>query len=301
MDKEQARLVLASFRPDGADARDGDFAAALALAAEDRELGEWLARERALDSEFARALARAEISEDLREAILLGMRVPGQGVPPAHEPLDAMFIGALASVQPPLRLRADLLTAMNLSAAVAAPAPANIVRLRRWMMPAAAAALVVLGAWLAIKSPLAPAGAPSVAVLEPRISADMITRVSIRTLEAPDARMEIVTDARTEIDAWLALRELPAPLVLPTGLREVPCLGCRTIVVDGYRGSMVCFASDSGPMHLVVFDRPCVAGTIPRTPVVTQENGWTVAKWCDGKRAYILLSRADIERVGGLF
>jgi hypothetical protein len=51
----------------------------------------------------------------------------------------------------------------------------------------------------------------------------------------------------------------------------------------------------------VVFDRPCVAGTIPRTPVVTQENGWTVAKWCDGKRAYILLSRADIERVGGLF
>ena len=53
MDKEQAKFILQSFRPDGADAADTDFAEALQLAVEDRELGEWLADERATDAAFA--------------------------------------------------------------------------------------------------------------------------------------------------------------------------------------------------------------------------------------------------------
>ena len=56
MDKERARFVLSCFRPDGADAGDPDFAEALRMAAGDRELGEWLARERAQDAAFAQAL-----------------------------------------------------------------------------------------------------------------------------------------------------------------------------------------------------------------------------------------------------
>ena len=70
MDKEQAKFILQSFRPDGADAQDPDFADALAVAAEDRELGEWLAEERAQDASFAAALASVEIPEALRENIL---------------------------------------------------------------------------------------------------------------------------------------------------------------------------------------------------------------------------------------
>ena len=50
MDKEQARFILRSFRPDGADVNDQDFAEALALATANRELGEWLAAERAFDA-----------------------------------------------------------------------------------------------------------------------------------------------------------------------------------------------------------------------------------------------------------
>ena len=56
MDKEQARFILRSFRPDGADARDPDFTEALELAMEDRELGDWLANERAFDTAFSQAL-----------------------------------------------------------------------------------------------------------------------------------------------------------------------------------------------------------------------------------------------------
>ena len=60
MDKEQAKFILQSFRPDGADASDADFAEALEFAARDRELGEWLASERAADAQFANALGHTE-------------------------------------------------------------------------------------------------------------------------------------------------------------------------------------------------------------------------------------------------
>ena len=46
MDNQRAQFILQSFRSDGADAHDSDFVVALSLATEDRELGEWLARER---------------------------------------------------------------------------------------------------------------------------------------------------------------------------------------------------------------------------------------------------------------
>ena len=48
MDKEHAKFLLQSYRPDGADAQDSDFAEALQLAAEDRDLGEWLANEHSM-------------------------------------------------------------------------------------------------------------------------------------------------------------------------------------------------------------------------------------------------------------
>ena len=70
MDKEEARFILRSFRPDGADVNDADFAEALALAMENRELGEWLASERAFDAAFAKALGSIDLPEHLREDII---------------------------------------------------------------------------------------------------------------------------------------------------------------------------------------------------------------------------------------
>jgi hypothetical protein len=35
--------------------------------------------------------------------------------------------------------------------------------------------------------------------------------------------------------------------------------------------------------------------------VISELDGWTVAKWCDGKRAYIMLSRAALAQVDRLF
>ncbi|MFZ9937660.1 MAG: hypothetical protein ACO3JG_11485, partial [Luteolibacter sp.] len=115
MDKDQAKFILRSFRPDGADADDRDFAAALALALEDRELGEWLADERALDAGFAAALASIAVPEALRREVLDCLARRSDDFPVAEDEHDAAMTGALASIQPPAVLRAEILTAMNRS------------------------------------------------------------------------------------------------------------------------------------------------------------------------------------------
>ena len=73
MDKERAKFVLQSFRPDGEDVNEPAFAEALELAAKDRELGEWLAAERAQDAAFAAMLSDVEIPEDRRLCGRIGL------------------------------------------------------------------------------------------------------------------------------------------------------------------------------------------------------------------------------------
>ena len=85
MDKEQARFILRSFRPDGADAGDPDFAEALKLAMENRELGEWLASERAFDAAFASALVTVDLPEHLREDILACLATERGDFPQAED------------------------------------------------------------------------------------------------------------------------------------------------------------------------------------------------------------------------
>lgn len=74
MDKQEARLLLQSYRPDGRDAGDPAFAEALALARQDPELGDWFRRECELDTAIAAKLAATEVPADLRQTILTGQR-----------------------------------------------------------------------------------------------------------------------------------------------------------------------------------------------------------------------------------
>ena len=73
MEKNEARFILRSFRPDGADAGLPEFAQPLAFAAKDRDLGAWLARERSQDSAFANALQTLAIPCSLRQELVVAM------------------------------------------------------------------------------------------------------------------------------------------------------------------------------------------------------------------------------------
>ena len=119
---------------------DLDFAEALQLATSDRELGEWLMRERAFDAEFAEALARVDLPEGLRESVLLAMVQDGAGLPKADAGVEDEMISAVAGIEIPDGLRAQIIEAMERTVKAERP----IFGWKRFGIPLAAAAGIAL-------------------------------------------------------------------------------------------------------------------------------------------------------------
>lgn len=288
MDKDEARFILRSFRPDGADASDPDFAEALKLAMENRELGEWLASERAFDSEFANALVTVDLPESLREDIMACLATERGDFPQAEDRTDAAWIGALASIQPPPALREAVLAAMNRTVTMENP-PANVSMFRRLTVPLAAAAGIAL-AFLLTRGP-----EPEQVVKTRGVPIDVVQAGFVRTLESPTFALEEKQDDKKVLISHLRKRSLPCPGCLPPGLQHVKGLGCRELVIDGKRGSLICFQMDgSGVLHMMVFRREDVSGDFPSLdrPAITQGGEWNSARWEHDGKVFLVMSNA---------
>jgi hypothetical protein len=288
MDKEQAHFILRSFRPDGADASDPDFTEALKFAIEDRELGEWLARERAFDAEFADALNSIDLPKSLREEILAGLANVRGDFPQAEDHHDAKWMGAIASISAPSDLRAAILAAMERTVCE----PKRISPYRRWILPLSAAAAVTLG-FLLLSKP------SSLAVSQGPSSMDKLEAEFIKTYESPFFHLEQKKEDVKLLVAYLQENGLPCPSSIPPGLNVTQGLGCCEIEIDGKRGSLVCFrAGDHGVVHLVVFRREDVEGSLPciEHPIFATHGAWNMARWSDTKHVFLAMnSRKDSE------
>lgn len=75
MNNDEAKFILAAYRPDGRDASDPRFTEAMAQAERDPELRAWWQRQRAFDAGVAAKLAGVMPPPGLRESILAGGRV----------------------------------------------------------------------------------------------------------------------------------------------------------------------------------------------------------------------------------
>jgi len=294
MDKERARFVLGCFRPDGADAGDPDFAEALRLAAEDRELGEWLAHERARDAAFAQALGAVEIPEELRDEILTGFAAERGEMPQADDGQDAAFIGALASVRPPEGLRNEILEAMERSSVKKKVVPAWW----KFGAPIAVAAAVVL-AFVIFNGPRDSANGG-------RLSASAVEAGFIEAFASPTFQLDMsVADHQAMFDYLKSeLVPCPCPATMPPGLEQVAGVGCRVLEVEGHRGSLICFDERAaGTVHMVVFFRDEVEGDWPSVsdPEFGQHGAWAVARWASADRAFVLLGATDKGKLSGLF
>jgi hypothetical protein len=310
MDKEEARFILRCFRPDGADAENPDFAGALAWAAKDRELGEWLARERASDAGFAKALSTVGIPASLREEILAGLALErGDG---ARDPdaFDTCVIGALAAVTPPPGLRREILAAMERTGA---PAPASNKILWRFGLPVAAAAGIALA--FLLSGPAAPPADPvaqndpGTGTLVPAgnlLTISLVESGFIKTIESPGFTLDLKNPDHHALFDHLKSAKLPCPTrCLPRGLKEVPGLGCRELEIDGKRGALVCFKQENDVVHLVVFKRCDVKCKLPKTgkPDFKQRGNWSVARWSDDDWVFVLMGKegVDAKRLEGMF
>jgi hypothetical protein len=75
MTNDAAKFILTAYRPDGRDAFDPQFGAALEQAKHDPALGAWFARMQAFDGAVAQKLTSVSVPAGLRDAILAGARV----------------------------------------------------------------------------------------------------------------------------------------------------------------------------------------------------------------------------------
>ncbi len=299
MDKDEAKFLLGSFRPDGADAGDPDFSEALKLAAEDRELGEWLADERALDAAFATALSSVAAPAGLRERILTGATTGFGGLPQAEDGIDSWMIGNMASVQAPVALRGQILTAMVKSCAER-PRPHWW---RKFAVPMAAAAGIALAFYFTTGTST-PGGTVAAVIPANTVPVDVVQASFIRTFESPLFGFDEHRQAHREVVQALEKKKLPCAKRLPPGLVGAECEGSREMMIDGKRGSLVCFDDPvNGRVHLVIFKRSDVCGDLPARdhPALSQNGPWSVARWMDDGQVYVLLGSRPMEKLASLF
>jgi hypothetical protein len=294
MDREQARFILRSFRPDGADVYDADFAEALAMAMENRELGEWLASERAFDATFAAALGTIDLPGQLRDDIIAclageeGEFLQGDGSD------DSLLIDAFASIEPPPLLRDELIAAMDRTAGGKQGVSRNW---RRLGVPLAAAAGIAM-AFVFTRS----AELPGLSRSEP-VRAEVVQASFIKAFESSEFTLEEKREDHRMLVQYLKERSLPCPGCLPPGLEHVKGIGCRELVINGKRGSVICFDErENGIIHLVIFNRADVQGDFPERaePRLVQNGRWASAQWQDGQKVFILMGNTRACRLAGL-
>ncbi len=299
MDKEQARFILSSFRPDGADVGDPDFAEALKLAMENRELGEWLAHERAFDAAFAQALGSVDLPENLREDILACLSLERGDFPQADEENDAAWIGALASLQPPANLRNQVLAAMELTAARKVAAPPKISFFQRFGIPLAAAAGFALAFFL-----MRPAPRVDIVAGNSAMSLDVVKASFVQTYKSPDFSLTEKNQDPQSLIQHLMNRGLPYCKDLPKGLAGEKGIGCRDLIIDGKHGSLICFrVGRNGIVHLVAFRREDMTGDFPQQgqPTFEQKESWASARWQDAENIYLMMSDTQGDSLKELF
>ena len=321
MDKTEAQFILHSFRPDGADAADADFADALQLAVEDRDLGEWLADERAADAEFAAALCEVKIPDELRMHILSVMRGEKPTDPAQEAEMDGLLSDALAHVQPPTGLRDQILAAMHVQQAQsdADSIPENICQIPQptgkpssrsgntWLRLSSLAAAISMGAFFAFQLDLGEKETPAVAQQDDtqpttRISSHDVQQVASQMLNAKFA-LDVKNSAKVDMNTWLVNHEFPTHDHLPSGLRGMKIMGCKKIQLSSeMTASLLCFTKDSGGMvHLVIIKNEYIKdANLPSMNEMTKgdcyhcpKTHWNVVRWRDRENTFLLLEKKE--------
>jgi len=308
MDKEQARFILRSFRPDGADTSDADFAAALQLTTQDRELGQWFARERASDAEFSEALHTIELPDTLRNEILDSLAWQRGDMPHTESPEDNAWAHALSTITAPPGLRETIITAMH-ACAVSQHAP--VAAWKKFGIPLAAAVALVLTlpstVWKADSSTdTASLESSSMDPADPLspLRMELIRAGFISTYENPGFTLDTGRASHREIMRQLEERGLPCPTCLPPSLRNIEGLGCREIIIDGHRGAVICYEHSEGSLvHLIIFRIDEIEDPLPyrNDAHFAQHGDWAAAAWRNNENAFVLLGHTDVSHIASLF
>lgn len=324
MDNEQAKFLLQSFRPDGADAGAEEFAEALKLAAEDRELGEWLAQERADDAAFAKALNEIEIPESLREEILSVLEHDGDQLP-IDDDFESLFAGGLDNITPPPGLRDQILASMEVEKAAqrseVEDAKVTDISAWRWLSVAGLAAALAVGVFVTTQrddragnDALAKNGSGSVApAIGQQVAVHYATQQMASMLKDP-ALIGLNTEMNQTVKALSFLEEnkSPVPSKLPPGLEDAKLVGCKNVFLEnGLPVSLMCFEKEGvGMIHLIALDKKMLSDSDELSSIKNislkncyscKRTSFNIAHWNDGDITYMILTKAEREQMVELF
>ena len=155
-----------------------------------------------------------------------------------------------------------------------------------WQRPsvwAAAAAVMVLGVWLAANW-----NHPRT----PDRFADFRARM-IRTA-LREYRMDVVTNNMGQVRQFLAKRGAPADYVVPKGMAQLSLTGGGLLRWRSNPVSMVCFdRGDQQMLYLFVMNRNAVKDPPPPDPQVARVNKLITASWSTKDRTYVLAGPDD--------
>jgi len=293
--RERYKFILSSYRPDGADSHDPDFAEALQMAAEDRELGAWLAEERAHDAMFANALQEIELPDGLKEEILSVLEYDGAGT--EHDSIDGDFIGALASISPPEGLREQILSAMEMESH--ASTNEKVVAFPIWKWASIAVAALVALSFIVINLGGDSQDAPAIVMKDVQLQGGNVVSASYE--------MDVTSNQLADVNDWLKDQSYPVATDIPKGLAQADPQGGKKIIINGVEVSVVFFEKKQmGKLFLLIIDSKDVKNIDDLTElekVTIRECGtcprydFTVVSWRKGDKAYMLLTKADTSKV----
>jgi hypothetical protein len=174
----------------------------------------------------------------------------------------------------------------------AAKTPAK--RSFRWLMPMAiaAAACAMLG-WV---------------LLWPGVSGqpgwESASLNAIAKVEYGMSRLDHKANTLSEVQQLLASQvDSPSPEVLPETLAKLRTYGCKSVLVNGRKASIICFELESGKeAHLIVMNQAGLDASPPQdAPSFKSAQRWHYASWSHGSQVYLLATTADADALKKLF
>lgn len=101
-----------------------------------------------------------------------------------------------------------------------------------------------------------------------------------------------------ELKSWLVQQSGPLPRELPAGFASLHALGCRTLIYEGRKISLICFKHDGKEFHVFVARRDDLPiRNVPRDRMLTERRKHAVVSWSDAENQYVLVSDADLSVV----
>lgn len=330
MNTQEAQFILSSYRHNGEDALDGRFTEALTLAAQDRKLGEWLAKERAKDAAFSAALETVPIPENLRMEIYHSLH----GIQPERDEFDLAFSNAFNSLEVPSELRNQIMTSMGQEAHTAKKRKIKLT-LQSAFLPLAA--LLVIGLITALLIlPFGKNNNPSLQLsstqpssknknTQPKLaekkSTAAIALVKTPKSNAKSIQLEVGAKIRKNIALtslgsdesvdWLKKNQLPS-IDLPERLKNLDCQGVTSIKLrNNVNASLIRFLTkDKKEVNLLMLDKKDVdkSNLLPSCSFGARNDSYycpeceyAIARIQSGEVIVILLTQLDTESTSELF